>query len=149
LKIYTLLLCVVYSHEDLDVLLNQNDLSYLLNPIQHLENSLPVVKSEVNYGNTKSIEKIKQLYKLNSGCTYDELYDRTILAYFKIKFDKLLFSCCDTNTIPNTTIYNKFFNKFKTYYFQCNKNDRTIRKLANQFNLTRYRSEQYIKQCIS
>lgn len=149
LKIYTLLLYVVYSHEDLGLLLEQNDLSYLLNPIQFIDNSLPVVKTEVFHGNTITIEKINQLYKLNPGCnTYEELYNRIVLPYFKRKFDSIFnFSATQPSPINNTD--NDFYNEFKTYYFQCNEQDRSIRKLATQFNLTRYRSEQLIKRCLT
>jgi len=150
LRLYTLLMYVVYSHEDLDVLLDQNDLSFLVNDIQYIGNTLPIIKTEYNPKNTISIDKLNQLYKLEPGCNnYNDLYDRIVLPYFKRRFDKSLFSCCNTNPEPITTIDNEFFNEFKTYYFQCNQNDRTIRKLAKHFNLTRYRSEQYIKQCLS
>ncbi|MDD4990974.1 MAG: hypothetical protein PHR83_01970 [Paludibacter sp.] len=149
LKLYALLMYVVYSHEDLDVLLDQNDLSFLVEDIQYIGKNSPVIKTEYNPKNTISIDKLNQLYKLNPGCNnYNDLYDKIVLPYFKQRFDKSLFSCIETTT-PTTTIDNEFFNEFKTYYFQCNQNDRTIRKLAKHFNLTRYRSEQYIKQCLT
>ena len=149
LKIYTLLLYVVYSHEDLGLLLLQNDLTYLLNPVQYIDNSIPIVKSEVNHLNTISIEKINQLYKLNPGLnTYEELYDRIVLPYFKRKFDSIFNnSAIKPSPINNTD--NDLFSSFKTYYFQCTEKDRSIRKLAKHFNLTRYRSEQLIKRCIT
>jgi len=149
LKIYTLLLYVVYSHEDLGLLLLQNDLSYLSNLIQYIDNSLPIVKSEINYGNTISIEKLNQLYKLNPGCnTYEELYDRIVLPYFKRKFDSIFNnSAIKPSPINNTD--NDFYNEFKTYYFQSTEKDRSIRKLAKKFNLTRYRSEQLIKMSLT
>jgi len=149
LKIYILLLYVVYSHEDLGLLLLQNDLTYLLNPVQYIENSIPIVKSEVNHLNTISIERLNQLYKLTPGLnTYEELYDRIVLPYFKRKFDSIFnFSDIQPSLINNTD--NDFYNEFKTYYFQCNEQDRSIRKLATQFNLTRYRSDQLIKMCLT
>jgi hypothetical protein len=129
---------VVYSHEDLDVLLDQNDLSFLLNDIQYIGNTLPVIKTEYNPRNTISIDKLNQLYKLNPGYNnYNDLYDRIVLPYFKRRFDKLLFNCIDATPTPTTSMDNEFFNEFKTYYFQCNENDRTIRKLAKHFHLTR------------
>lgn len=150
LKVYALLMYVVYSHEDLDVLLDQNDLSFLLNDIQYIGNTLPVIKTEYNPKNTISINKLNQLYKQESGYNnYNDLYDRIVLPYFKRRFDKLLFNCSNATPTPTTSMDNEFFNEFKTYYFQCNENDRTIRKLAKYFHLTRYRSEQYIKQCLS
>jgi len=150
LKVYALLMYVVYSHEDLDVLLDQNDLSLLVNDIQYISNTLPVIKTEYNTKNTITIDKLNQLYKLEPGYNnYNDLYDKIVLPYFKKRFDKLLFNCCNTNPAPSTTMDNEFFNEFKTYYFQCNENERTIRKMARHFNLTRYRSEQYIKLCIS
>ena len=150
LKVYALLMYVVYSHEDLDVLLNQNDLLFLLNDIEYISNRLPVIKTEYNPRNTISIDKLNQLYKLEPGYNnYNDLYDKIVLPYFKRRFDKLLFNCSNATPTLATSMDNEFFNEFKTYYFQCNENDRTIRKMAKRFNLTRYRSEQYIKQCIS
>ena len=149
LKIYSLLLYVVYSHEDLGLLLLQNNLSYLSNPIQFIDNSLPIIKSEINYGNTISIEKLNQLYKLTPGCnTYEELYNKIVLPYFKRKFDRI-FNFNDIQPSPINNNDNDFYNEFKTYYFQCTEKDRSIRKIAKYFKLTRYRSEQLIKMCLT
>ena len=147
IKIYKLLMYVVFAIENLALILVQNDLSFLLNDVQYIDNSSPV-KSEVYHENTVSVDKLNQLYKLNFGCkTYGELYDRIVLPYFKREFDNML-NPIYTKPSPITTTDNEIFDNFKSYYETCPKKERTIRKLAKHFKLTRYRSELLIKMCL-